>query len=798
MKASYNWLKEFVDFPHSPEELAELMTNIGLNVEGIDEVGGAWTDVYVGRVLTCEPVPETDHLSFCRVDAGTGETLEIVCGAPNVAAGQLVPVAVVGADLPGGFKIKERTLRNVTSHGMICSEGELGISDEHAGIMVLPEDCRIGAPLTDYIGGRDWIYDLEITINRPDCLSHLGIAREIHAATGIELKMPAMEFDEVGESASDRISIEILAPEKCPRYSARIVNGVRIAPSPLWVRDRLRKLGVRPISNVVDVTNYVLLELGHPLHAFDWRLVTDGRIIVRTAAAGERFVTLDEIEHTLEASDLLIADPSGGIALAGVMGGFNSEIKDDTEDVLLECAYFDPVGIRTTSRDRAISTESSYRFERGVDPEMTLYAVDRAAWLVQQFAGGGILKGIVDNYPRPWETASIKLRPERVNSLLATDIPTERMIAFLTRLGCRIRTDETITVQTPSWRHDLEREIDLVEEIARLYGYNNVDAAVTSSVPLTCNIDRERDRRLTDSFRRALVQLGFREAISPSLVPYTDTEKFPYPASPVRLLNPISEDMSHLRTNLGPSLLRATARSLKRNELHNVRIFEWGKCFRMDGNAVSEGLRLAALLTGDIRPETWVDNTRQLNIYDLKGLIEEFAYIISLDKLKFNAYDIKYLSNSGKITVSEGENGREIGSFGCLNPQVCRSFDVDSPCWYFEFDGDELLLLSGSAPRYKALPRYPALNRDLAFITDLSLKAGELEIVLWENGGSHLTTVELFDLFSGKGVPAGKKSLAFHLAFRSSERTLSDDEVDDSIKRIINAARREVGAVLRS
>ncbi len=797
MKASYNWLKEFVDFPHSPEEIAELMTNIGLNIEGIDEVGGTWTQVYVGKVLTCKPVPETDHLSFCEVDAGTGETLGIVCGAPNVAEGEIVPVALVGARLAGGFKIKEITLRGVTSRGMICSERELGISEEHQGILVLPGDCRIGVPLTDYVGRRDWIFDVEVTINRPDCLSHLGMAREISAATGIDLKMPEIELTEVDEPASDKISIEILAPDKCPRYSARIVNGVKVAPSPLWMQDRLRNLGIRPISNVVDVTNYVLLELGHPLHAFDYHLITDSKIIVRTAEKGEKFVTLDEIEHTLEVSDLLITDPSGGIAIAGVMGGFNSEIKDDTEDVLLECAYFEPVGIRITSRDRGIGTESSYRFERGADPEMTLYAIDRAACLIQQFAGGSVLKGVVDNYPKPWETKSIKLRPERVNSLLATDIPTDEMVLFLKRLGCEVTVSDSIKVTTPSWRRDLDREIDLVEEIARLHGYDKVESAITSNVPLTYDDAREHRSTLIARFKQALVELGFSEAISPSLVPYSDVEKFPVSAKPVKLLNPLSEDMSHLRTNLAQSLLRATVRNLSAG-LRNIRFFEWGVCFWMEGGEVAEGLRLAGLLTGDIRPETWSDDTRSLNIYDLKGLIEQFSMKISLDNLQFNAYDIINLIDSSQIIAGNDKSIQEIGLFGCLDPKICQAFDVEVPCWYFEFDGVKLLGLAGSTPQFKALPRYPSAHRDLAFLTDTSLQAGELEIVLWKNSGRHLVEIELFDLFSGKGIPKGKKSLAFHLTFRSAERTLSDAEVDSSVSRMVKSAQVEVGAVLRS
>ena len=887
MKASYNWLKEFVDFDHSPEKLADLMTNIGLNVESVDEVGLQCNDVVIGRVLTCKPVPDTDHLSYCEVDVGTGEPLGIVCGAPNVAEGQIVPVALVGAELAGGFKIEKRKLRGIASTGMICSEKELGISEEAAGIMVLecppltpppqsgggklgnlpppvpgggikgggessfkPLDStpiegapplippyysrggegessfKIGAPLTDYVGKQDWIFDVEVTINRPDCLSHLGMAREISAATGLELKRPSFELQEDNKPAGERITVEIEAPDKCPRYSARMVEGVKIAASPLWMQDRLRNLGVRPISNVVDVTNYVLLELGHPLHAFDYHFIAGQKIIVRTAEDGEKFITLDDDEHKLQKSDLLIADSEKGIALAGVMGGLNSEIMDDTKDVLLECAYFEPVGIRITSRDRGISSESSYRFERGVDPEMTLYAVDRAAYLIHEYAGGRVLKGVVDNYPKPWRPQKLQLRTERVNSLLATDIPAEDMKLFLSRLGCDvhikppledlvhlpddkpppypppetrggIEKETTLKVKIPSWRHDLEREIDLVEEIARLHGYDRVTPAVSSGVPLSFDEAKERSRRLVSRFKQALVELGFRETISPSLVPQSDAERFPYREKPVRLLNPLSEDLSHLRVGLGPSLLRAAGRSLSAG-LQNIRLFEWGKSFRMDGGSVDEGWRLAGLLTGNIRPESWIDDTRELGFFDLKGLIELFLNKISLDKPLFNPYDITGLSDGCGIFVDIEDQEWRTGQFGLLDPAVCEIFGVDVPAWFFEFDGDILLKAAGAVPQFRPLPRYPSARRDLAFQVDAELPAERLEEILRKHGGKQLETLELFDLFSGSGIPAGKKSLAYHLTFRSTERTLSDAEVDRWVEQMIDGAAAEVGAVLRS
>ena len=798
MKISYNWLRDFVDFPQSPDELGEMLDKLGLEVEGMEDISAGWTNVLVGKVVACDQVPQSDHLSYCMVDAGVGETVPVVCGAPNVAAGQLVPLALVGAELPGGFRITERKLRGVLSRGMICSERELGISDEAAGIMALPDECRVGKPLDQYIRKQDWVFDLEITINRPDCLSHLGVAREIAASTGLDLVMPTVELTESDEPVSEWISVEILAPEKCPRYSARVVKGVDVHSSPLWMQERLRNVGVRPISNVVDVTNYVLMELGHPLHAFDYHLVADGRIIVRTAEVGEKFTTLDEKEHMLASSDLLIADPQGGIALAGVMGGMNSEIKEDTHDVLIECAYFNPVGIRETSRDRGISTESSHRFERGVDPEMTPYAAGRSAQLINELAGGESLRGIVDNYPKQWKPSLISLRPARANRLLATRIDGKRMAEYLVALGCKVKHNDTIEVETPSWRHDLEREIDLVEEIARLHGYDKIGTAIRSSVPLKVDPDRERDRIRIDQIKRSLVELGMREAISWSMIPSSEPERFPSERLPIRVINPLSEDTALMRYSLCPSLLRVVERN-HRAGIEDVRLFEWGKCFWMEENNVREGWQLAGIFTGSVRPESWFDKTRSIEIYDLKGLIDGFTRKISLDMVKYICYDISaFLLYGGRVTVGERDSQDLLGVFGQIDPSVADRFGIEVPVWYFEFDGDSLLERTGSATRYRSIPRYPAALRDLAFIVDEGVQAGQLEEVIRRRGGDTLESVIMFDLFRGGVVSSGKKSLAFHLIFRSSARTLSDAEVDEIVAVIVSASEEAVGANLRA
>lgn len=800
MKISYNWLHDFVDFRQSPEELAEMLTWLGFEVDKTVEIGASWTDVVVGKVLECEAVPKSDHLSYCKVDAGVGETLGIVCGAPNVAAGQVVPVAVVGAELQDGFKITERKLRGVVSRGMICSERELGISDEAAGIMVLPDDLKIGSALENHIGKRDWVFDLEITLNRPDCLSHTGIAREIAAVVRKELRLPVVEVIECDEPADKCVSVDIQAPGKCPRYSARVLKGVLVAPSPLWMQERLRAVGIRPISNVVDVTNYVLMELGHPLHAFDYHLVADGGIIVRTANPGEKFTTLDEKEHTLSDTDLLIADKEKGIALAGVMGGLNSEIKDDTEDVLLECAYFEPVGVRITSRDRGISSESSHRFERGVDPEMTPFAINRTADLIHRFAGGKILKGIVDNYPRRWRKHTIKLRPVRSNKMLGIRIQAYKMENYLKALGCAVdRPDEKyFHVIPPSWRHDLQREIDLIEEVARIHGYDRIPEETVSSLPLKIDTNRERERRLIDRIKSSLVELGMHEAITVSLVSEADVERFSHDKEPVKLINPLSEDMSTLRTSLGLTLLRVAEKNIRAGN-SDLRLFEWGKCFWMENGKLAEGWRLAGLVSGSVRPETWVENARDYSIHDLKGLISQFIQKISLDNVQYIYYDIvKFLIKGGGLLVGEGEQGIPIGYFGQIRPEIAERFSLEIDLWYFDFDGERLLSLAGETPQLISLPRYPAAQRDLSFIIDNRISAGQLETIIRNSGGDTLVDVCLFDVYNGRGIPAGKKSLAYHLIYRSAARTLSDAEVDQAIETIVKSANSEIGAELRT
>ncbi len=807
MKILYSWLIEYAPYQGTPQQLGDILTDIGLSVESLTQIGAEYHGVVVGKVITCEKVAGSDHLSLCTVDVGEGGILPIVCGAPNVAAGQTVAAAVPGAVLPGGFEITERKLRGVLSRGMICSERELGLSDQHKGILVLPEDCVLGTKVQQYLGGVDWLFDLEVTFNRPDCLCHIGVAREICAKLGLELRlsMPAeRSATGIANQTSDWVTVTIEDGVRAPRYTARIVKGVTVGASPDWMQKRLKAVGIRPISNVVDVTNYVMMEMGHPLHAFDYHLVKDGKIVVRHASKGEKFTTLDNKEHKLSVDDLLIADSEKGIALAGVMGGLNSEIKETTKDVLIECAVFSPAGIRITSRDRGIQTESSRRFERGVDPEMTVAAATRAAELIHQLAGGEILEGVVDANPTPWKQLEIAIRSKRVNAVLATDLTTEQMRGYLGALSCKqseLASDKktgdcTWKVYPPSWRRDLEREIDLIEEIIRMHGYNEVGMATTSRVVLEPDVQRERERHVTDAIKNALASLGLREAVCWSLISSGDAEAFKDGTEGAKVLNPLSDDLSRLRTSLAPGLLRAVERNINAGQ-HDIRLFEWGKCFYLKDSEIFEGLKLGIVLTGKIRPESYADKARALVLGDSRGIVEQFG-----DRMRLKAWSSKsnelpeYLAVGAGIKL--GEDGTAAGVFGQIASETAMHFGIDIPVWYIEFDGEQLLRRAGESRRYIPLPRFPAATRDLAFFVDESIEAGEVANCLRRIDSAILESLDLFDVYAGKGIEPGKKSLAFHLSFRSNERTLADGEVDALITRMVKVAAESTGAELRS
>jgi phenylalanyl-tRNA synthetase beta chain len=802
MKITLNWLREFVDFDLSAEELAEKFDLSGTAVENIAYLGAGLENIVVGEVLTADKHPDADRLSVCEVDIGGGEQTRIVCGAPNVAAGQKVPVALPGAVLPSGIKIKAAKIRGVASAGMICSETELGLAEESAGIMVLEGDPKPGDAIAAVLGFDDWLLELEITPNRPDCMGMIGVAREVAALVGGSVRRPEALLTVHPESIETKATVEIKDPDLCPRYCARFVDNVTVGPAPYWMRRRLEAVGIRSINNVVDVTNYVLIETGQPLHAFDYRLLRGGKIVVRRAKPGETLETIDHVVRTLEPDHLVIADAERAVALAGVMGGMDSEINDKTTEVLIESANFHAPNIRKTSRSMVLISESSLRFERGVDISGTIYAAERAAQLMAEIAGGRIWTGLIDNYPVPREPRTIELRPQRVHEVLGIGVEPERFASILRSLelevGEETDADNVLRVTVPTFRVDLEREIDLIEEIARFYGLNNIETGILPSTSEDRGLSPMQT--LVRNLRDIMIAAGLTEVINYSFIGQNELDRLALPAddpwaTAPRIANPLSEDQALMRTTLLSSLMQTVAYNYKRGQ-KDLSIFEIGNVFREAGEVPEQSLKIGGALTGRIRPSAWYDpDGAEADFYSAKGLFE-----LICDKLALNDCRVKVANHpvlsSGRAAKLVSEAGT-IGIFGALHPAVQDNYGLKQPVFVFEADITRIFESARQKPSFSEIQRFPAVIFDLALIVDDKMGWGSLENLVKQTGGPLLKQIHLFDLYRGPGVPEGQKSLAFNLTFQSPERTLTDDEVDRIQKRIVKRAEHELGARLR-
>ena len=799
MKVSWEWLREFVDISLSVDELVDLLINTGTSVEGVEVRGEEARGLLVAQVVEVSPHPYADHLLLCTVDTG-GKRWKLVTGAPNVRVGMKAPFAPPGSVLPGGKRVEARTLRGVTSEGMLLSERELGLSDDHQGIMELDGDVSPGDDLQRCLGFPDVVLDLEITPNRPDCLSVMGMAREIAAITGSRFQHPYFSLEEVDEPAERAVRITLADPDLCPRYVARVIDGVIIGPSPWWMRRRLSACGIRPINNVVDITNYVMLEMGQPLHAFDYHLVRGAQVVVRRARPGERMMTLDGVERELEGDDLLICDLSGPIALAGVMGGENTEVREDTRRILLESAHFDPRAIMRTSRRLGLSTEASYRFERGVDPASCGTAADRAAYLMAKLAGGRVLRGRVDARAREFEPRRVYLRPDRARKILGAEVQDEQMATILSSLQLVVeREDDRLRVEVPTFRFDLEREIDLVEEIARIYRYSRIP----STLPRTShNIGRLTPGQVVRRrMRRALSGKGLREAINYSFVgvewrEILDPGGAYLGGPPIKLRNPISEEYSELRLSLLPGLLSSLRHNLNR-DMEDVFLFEIGRVFiPQEGEKQPlEEERLAILLHGFWRRKGWRREEERADFFTLKGLVEALFHELGLGEPVLGEKDVPFLRPATSCRVQLG--GLEVGIMGTLHPIVAGRLELPSEVQLCELKLKPLLDAVPEVVPYQEIPRYPAALMDLAVIVDERVKVGSVLEEIRRAGGEELREVRLFDLYRSERLGEGKKSLAFSLRFQSTERTLSDEEVALRRDHIVEALKARFGAVLR-
>ncbi|MGH2699135.1 MAG: phenylalanine--tRNA ligase subunit beta [Actinomycetota bacterium] len=795
MKLTLNWLKEFVDIDLDTKELVELLDFSGTKVESVNTPGKHLSGIVVAEVLNIEKHPNADALVLVDVRSDGGEQ-RVVCGAQNFSVGDRVPLAQVGARLEG-MEITERRIRGEVSRGMLCSGAELGVSRDHSGILVLPPDTELGADVVPALGLDDTLFELEITLNRPDCMSVVGVAREIAALTGQKLRRPEVGLD-VASDLSSPVSVRIEDPEACPRYLARYIEGLEIGPSPHWLATRLLACGVRPISNVVDVTNYVLLELGHPLHAFAGDRVAESSIAVRRAKAGERFTTLDGIERELHPDDLLIAHGAGPIALAGVMGGEESEVSESTTRVILESAYFDPATIAFTARRQNLRTEASARFERGMDVEMVPFAAERAAQLLGELAGGRVSATVTDEYPKRIERARVRLRPPRTDKLLGITISPSEQAERLRSIEMEVSDAAgTFDVLVPTFRPDITREVDLIEEVARLHGFQELP----STLPKGAAGGLERNQRAERKLRAVLADLGVYEAVTPSLISPEDVDRLGLDESNptrrmVEVANPMVEDERAMRTTLLPSLLKAVALN-RAQRAEGVALFEVARIYEpTDDPLPQEGLVLAAAFSGLRRAQEWSGPARRWDFFGVKGVLEATFEGLGLDALGFVPAKGMPFHPTRAATVSL--RTVPLGALGELHPDVCERFDVAEHTLVFELS---------LAPVFEALPervqlqepsRYPGTYLDLAVVVDEAVAASEVRDVIARAGAPEVVSVRLFDVYRGEQVEAGKKSLAFALELRSEGRTMTDDEALKVRDRILPALQERTGGSIRA
>ena len=815
MKVTLNWLKQYVDFNWSLEEVTERLTMLGLEVEGVAKLGGEFAGIVVAQVITRDKHPNADKLSVCRVNDGQGER-QIVCGAQNFKAGDKVPLILPGASLPlkpgdkEPFTIKVGKIRSVESHGMMCSHEELGLDPEaighrkEDGLLILREDAQVGQSFAEYLGrsGSDVVYDLEVTPNRPDLNSVIGIAREIAALTGNPLRIPAAELPGDAESVAGLVSVRLDAPDLCPRYTARVIKGVKVGPSPDWLRSALEKVGLRSINNVVDVSNFVMLETGQPLHTFDYHLLAKyaaGRpaIVVRRAAAGEKFVTLDGKEHTLATENLLIADESKAIALAGAMGGLNTEINASTVDVLIEAAYFTATNIRRTSKTLGLRTDASYRFERGADINACEQASRRCAQLILETAGGVLADGVVEAYPEIAKAKEVSLRHAKTGALLGIEIPVETQAKMLASLGLSLKSSTAepavSTWSIPSWRVDLKREADLIEEIARLYGVDKIPSTAPRGAVGSHPFDADYDQFA--EVRRILSGLGLSEAQGQTLI--NDASAKTAATEPVLLANPLSSDMNALRPSLLPGLLDTLSHnSTRRNG--DVQLFEIGRVFTSQNGQAKEGWRVAIALTGSRSPGFWsgAERDAKCDLYDLKGLVEALVEALGLRGVAY----AKRAESTGLFLESAtlALGGKlQLGQLGQLLPTLAKRHDLRDAVLLAELDLDQLLARRNATKAFKALPQFPSSRRDLALLVPESTTHEAVLQVVRQTKPANLDSVELFDVFRGKHVPEGQKSLAYAFTYRAADRTLKDDEVNAAQAKLTETFQTVLKATLR-
>ena len=820
MNISYNWLKAYLDFDLTPDEVAAALTSIGLETGGVEEVQtikGGLEGLVIGEVLTCEMHPNSDHLHITTVNVGGEAPLQIVCGAPNVAAGQKVVVAVNGTKLYDGdecFTIKRSKIRGVESNGMICAEDEIGIGTDHSGIIVLPAEAVVGTPAKEYYNIKsDYVLEVDITPNRVDATSHYGVARDLAAylkqqGKAAHLQLPSVEAFQI-DDPTPAIAVEVANEEACLRYTGVTIKGVSVKESPAWLQDRLRTIGLRPINNVVDVTNFILHELGQPLHSFDANKIKGGKVIVNTCPEGTKFVTLDGVERTLTTRDLMICNTEEPMCIAGVFGGLDSGVTEATTDVFLESACFHPTWIRKTARRFGLNTDASFRFERGLDPNQTVYVLKRAALMIQELAGGQITGEIVDVYPKVMAPYRVEVTYQKVNSLIGKEIPVDTVKRIVDSLEMRIvnETSEGLTLDVPVYRIDVQRDVDVIEDILRIYGYNNVEFSDQVKSNLSYQTPTDRSWKMQNLVSEQLCGAGFNEILNNSLTRsayYTELTTYPE-AHCVMLMNPLSADLNCMRQTLLFGGLESIEHNLKRKQ-HSIRFYEFGNCYdynvehKKEGEtlgAFSEEYRLGIWLAGSRVDNSWAHPNEKSSIYELKAYVENILVRLGVDMKRLVMSQFSSDLYAAGLTIRSGA-GRQLGTLGIVQKKICKQLDIDVEVYYAELSWTTLMKeIKKAAVTFSEISKFPAVKRDLALLLDKSIQFAEVEKVAKESDRKLLKSVSLFDVYEGKNLPAGKKSYAVSFYLQDENKTLNDKQIDAIMKKIQTNLEQKLGAQLR-
>ena len=819
MNISYNWLKEYLDFDLSPEETSAALTSIGLETGGIEEIQtikGGLEGIVVGEVLTCVDHPNSDHLHLTTVNVGQGEPLKIVCGAPNVAAGQKVMVALVGTTLYDGdqsFTIKKSKIRGEESFGMICAEDEIGIGASHEGIIVLPSDAEVGTQAKDYYNIKsDYILEVDITPNRIDGASHYGVARDLAAylkqnGRPYSLQLPSVDTFSINSNEKG-IVVKVENTEACPRYAGVTIKGVTVKESPDWLKNRLNAIGSRPINNVVDATNFVLHELGHPLHAFDVAYISGGAVIVRTEPEGTRFITLDGVERILNDKDLMICNDKEGMCIGGVFGGQKSGVTEETKDVFLESAYFNPTWIRRTARRHGLSTDASFRFERGCDPNDTIYVMKRAALLIQEVAGGEIVGEIQDVYPVKLENFIVELNLDKVNSLIGKNIDRDVVKSILASLEMTVEKEggDNLTINVPRYRVDVQRDVDVIEDILRIYGYNNIEIGDELKSNLSYQTPTDRSNNLQNLVSEQLTGSGFNEIMNNSLTKeayYNNLETYPESRC-VHLVNPLSADLNVMRQTLLFGGLESIAYNRNRKS-NNLRFYEFGNCYFYDADKKVEGetlreyseeFHLGLWLCGDSVDNSWAVADQKMSVYQLKAYVENILLRLGIPQQR---YEYNQFSNdiySAGLTIQS--HSRTLGVLGIVNKKILKEADINNDVYFAELNWNALMKeIKKHTVTFKEMSKYPSVKRDLALLLDKSVLFDDIRRIAYKAERKLLKEVTLFDVYEGKNLPEGKKSYAVNFVIQDNEKTLNDRQIDAIMSKIQGLLEQELGAQLR-